>query len=143
VGTDSAGNAKLLADQGTDVTFPAKQTSMVDAGFNASPTATGDGGQGSKYMKLISSVEFPQSNQIKFTSVFGITEGNLTNGIAEIGIWTAGNTSNIDADGYSTVVTPASSTGLRLFARRHISNTITKTDDGTLTITYTLTFTAG
>lgn len=141
VGTDSAGNQKLLADQGTDVAQPGQQTSMVDSGFN--PTTAGDLATGSKYCRLIDSVTFPANNQIRFETVFGITEGNLTNGIAEIGIWTAGNTSNIDGDGFSSVSTPSATTGMRLFARRHLSNTITKTDDGTLTITYTLTFNAG
>ena len=31
---------------------------------------------------------------------------------------------------------------MRLFARKHLTNTITKTDDGTLDINYTLTFSA-
>ena len=141
VGTDSAGNAKLLADQGNDVAQPGQQTSMVDSGFD--PTTAGDQATGSKYARLIDSVTFPSANQIRFETVFGTTEGNLTNGIAEIGVWTAGNTNNIDADGMSSVSTPSATTGMRLFARRHLSNTITKTDDGTLTITYTLTFNAG
>jgi len=141
VGTDSAGNNKILADQGTDVAQPGQQTSMVDSGFD--PTTVGDQATGSKYARLVDSVTFPSANQIRFETVFGTTEGNLTNGIAEIGVWTAGNTNNIDANGFSSTSTPTATGGMRLFARRHLSNTITKTDDGTLTITYTLTFNAG
>ena len=71
---------------------------------------------------------------------FGTDEGNLSDGIAEIGLWTAGN--NVDVNGFINSTQPGDTTNMRLFARKYLTNTITKTDDGTLDINYTLTFSA-
>jgi hypothetical protein len=121
------------ASQNTEVANSSQLTTMVDGNFNpVSVTPI--------YCKVINSVTFPEPNKIQFTAEFDTTEGNLADGIAEIGIWTAGD--NADADCFTGGPQPATSTNMRLFARRHLTNTITKTDDGTLTITYTLTFQA-
>lgn len=133
VGTDSAGNAHLIGDQNTDVASPSTQVNMVDDSFSLTSTAP-------YFARAIDSVAFPAYNQIRFTTTFATTEGNITNGIAEIGLWTAGD--NIDADGFVNTTTPTSTANMRLFARKVLSNTITKTDDGTLEISYTITFNA-
>jgi hypothetical protein len=125
-------DAPVNAVQGSDVASPSDLTTMVDGNFN--PLSA-------DYCKLITSVTFPSEKSIRFSTEFDLLEGNLTDGIAEIGIWTAGG--NSDADGFQNQVQPLTTTDMRMFARRHLANTITKTDDGTLTITYTLTFNAG
>ena len=131
VGTDSAGNAHLIADQNNDVASASTQVNVVDDSFSLVSTSP-------YFARLIDSVSFPAYNQIRFTTTFALTEGNITNGIAEIGLWTAGD--NIDADGFANTTTPTSTTNMRLFARKVLDNTITKTDDGTLEINYTVTF---
>lgn len=121
------------AVQGTNVANDDQLTTLVDGNFN--PVSINP-----VYCKLISSVTFPEPNKIRYTTEFDTTEGNLADGIAEIGIFTGGN--NADVNGIFASPQPSDSTNMRMFARRHLSNTITKTDDGTLTITYTLTFNA-
>ncbi len=132
---------------GENVTATSEQHSnMLDtdfhnAGGNAAFTALGDGNTGSKNVRMIDSITFPTAKSVKFTTQFGTTEGNLTNNIKEIGIWTAG--TNTDVNGFVNQTTPTAITDMRLFARRILSGDgITKTDDGTLDISYTLTFTA-
>jgi len=90
------------------------------------------------FARMVDSVTFPASNQIRFSTTFATGEGNITNGISEIGVWTAG--TNVDADGFVNVTTPTATTSMRLFARKVLSNTISKTTSGTLDISYTLTF---
>lgn len=124
----------------------AQFSNMADTTFhsNASPafkafTATGDGAVGSLNVRKVDSITFgAQGDSVTFTTTFGTTEGNLTGDIAEIGIWTTGE--NVDVNGYANVQTPTTKNGMRLFARRVLGNAITKTDDGTLDISYTLTF---
>ncbi len=124
----------------TDATF----SNMADTDFHSGNTygafsATGDGAVGSKNVRKIDSTTFGGSgDSVTFTATFGTTEGNLSSDIAEIGIWTAGE--NVDNDGFANVQTPTTKDGMRLFARRVLGNAITKTDDGTLDISYTLTF---
>lgn len=121
------------ATQGQDVGSPKLQCDMVDDVHDhtsADPVFT----------RFIDSVTFPTAKSIKFSTTFSTAQGNITNGIAEIGLWTAGN--NIDANGFASTEVPTTTTNMRLFARKHLENTITKTDDGTLDINYTLTFSA-
>lgn len=113
-------------------------TSFHGPGFSAF-TATGDGAVGSLNVRKIDSITFGGSgDSVTFTTTFGTTEGNLGQDIAEIGIWTTGE--NVDVNGFANVQTPTTKDGMRLFARRVLGNSITKTDDGTLDISYTLTF---
>jgi hypothetical protein len=113
-------------------------TTFHSPGYSAF-TATGDTVSDSLNVRMIDSVTFGGSgDSVTFTTTFGIGEGNLASDIAEIGIWTTGN--NVDVDGYANVQTPTTKDGMRLFARRVLGNPITKTDDGTLDISYTLTF---
>lgn len=127
------------SNSATNATF----SNMGDSSFHSPGysafTATGDGAVGSLNVRKIDSVTFGgNGDSVTFTTTFGTTEGNLATDIAEIGIWTAGE--NTDADGFANVQTPTTRTGMRLFARRVLGNSITKTDDGTLDISYTLTF---
>ena len=92
------------------------------------------------YTRIIDSVSFPTAKSMMFSTTFATGQGNLANGIAEIGLWTAGN--NADVNGFINDEVPLESEKMRLFARKHLTNTITKTDDGTLDINYTLTFSA-
>ena len=131
LGTDSAGNAH--SSQNADVASASTQVNMVDDSFSLTSTSP-------YFARLVDSVSFPAYNQIRFTTTFALNEGNITNGIAEIGLWTAGD--NIDADGFANTTTPTVTTNMRLFARKVLDNTITKTDDGTLEINYTITFNA-
>lgn len=131
LGTDSAGN--VHSSQNTDVASASTQVNMVDDSFNLTSTSP-------YFARLVDSVSFPAYNQIRFTTTFALGEGNITNGIAEIGLWTAG--SNVDADGFANTTTPTVTNNMRLFARKVLDNTITKTDDGTLEINYTITFNA-
>lgn len=129
----------------TDTATSATFSNMADTDFHdpnyTAFTATGDSGTGSKNVRKIDSITFPTAKSIKFTTQFGTTEGNLTTNIKEIGIWTAG--TNTDADGFANVTTPTARTNMRLFARRVLSGDgITKTNDGTLDISYTITFSA-
>ena len=133
VGTDSAGNAHLIGAQNTDVASPSTQVNMVDDSFSLTSTSP-------YFARVVDSVSFPAYNKIRFTTTFATTEGNITNGIAEIGLWTAGD--NVDTEGFVNTTTPTSTTNMRLFARKVLSNTITKTDDGTLEISYTITLNA-
>ena len=135
VGADSGNTAHLIGDQNSDVASPALQNDMVDSGHTHTNTAPAV-----VYTRIIDSVTFPTAKSIKFTTTFGTDEGNLSDGIAEIGLWTAGN--NVDVNGFINSTQPASTTNMRLFARKYLTNTITKTDDGTLDINYTLTFSA-
>lgn len=113
-------------------------TTFYSPGY-AAFTATGDGGVGSLNVRMIDSITFGGSgDSVTFTTTFGTSEGNLGADIAEIGIWTTGD--NVDLDGYANVQTPTTKNGMRLFARRVLGNPITKTNDGTLDISYTLTF---
>lgn len=124
----------------------AQFSNMDDANFHstANPTfkaftALGDSNTGSKNVRKIDSITFgANGDSVTFTTTFGTGEGNLGSDIAEIGIWTTGN--NVDSDGYANVQTPTTKDGMRMFARRVLGNPITKTDDGTLDISYTLTF---
>lgn len=131
LGTDSAGNAH--SSQNADVASASTQVNMVDDSFSLTSTNP-------YFARLVDSVSFPNYNQIRFTTTFALGEGNITNGIAEIGLWTAGD--NVDADGFANTTTPTVTTNMRLFARKVLDNTITKTDDGTLEINYTITFNA-
>jgi hypothetical protein len=131
LGTDSAGNAH--SSQNADVASASTQVNMVDDSFSLTSTNP-------YFARLVDSVSFPAYNQIRFTTTFALGEGNITNGIAEIGLWTAGD--NVDADGFANTTTPTVTTNMRLFARKVLDNTITKTDDGTLEINYTITFNA-
>ena len=135
VGTTSAGAAKLIGDQGNDVIQAerSEQVRMVDDGHahdSADPI----------YTRIIDSVTFPTAKSMMFSTTFSTAQGNLTNGIAEIGLWTAGD--NVDVNGFVNDEVPDGTQNMRLFARKHHTNTITKTDDGTLDINYTLTFSA-
>lgn len=138
VGADSAGNAHLIADQNNDVANPNQQVSMVDSNFEAN-IANVAGVDLEVFVRRISAVTFPAYNQMRFTTTFDTTEGNITNGIAEIALWTLGNNGNVDG-AVSTTTQPTTSVGMRMFARKVLANTISKSDDGTLDITYTLTF---
>ena len=138
VGTDSAGNDHLIADQNNDVANPNQQVSMVDSNFEAN-IANVAGVDLEVFVRRISAVTFPAYNQMRFTTTFDTTEGNITNGIAEIALWTLGNNGNVDG-AVSTTTQPTTSVGMRMFARKVLANTISKSDDGTLDITYTLTF---
>jgi hypothetical protein len=131
LGTDSAGN--VHSSQNADVASASTQVNMVDDSFSLTSTNP-------YFARLVDSVSFPAYNQIRFTTTFALGEGNITNGIAEIGLWTAGD--NVDADGFANTTTPTVTTNMRLFARKVLDNTITKTDDGTLEINYTITFNA-
>jgi hypothetical protein len=131
LGTDSAGNAHNAANQ--DVATPDEQVDMVDDAHDHTSVAPGV-----VYTRYIDSVTFPSAKSIKFTTTFDTDQGNVANGISEIGLWTAGD--NIDDDGFVSVETPTTTTNMRMFARKVLGNTITKTDDGTLDINYTLTF---
>lgn len=125
LGQDSAGNAH--ASQNADVGSPNEQVSMVDQSFDLTS---------SDYAVQIQIVEFPAYNQMRFSTTFATTEGNVPDGVAEIALWTLG--SNADLDGF--VQDCSSTTGCRMFARKVLATTINKTTDGTLDITYTLTF---
>jgi hypothetical protein len=138
VGSDSAGNAHLIAAQNTDVANPNQQVSMVDSNFIANIDNVA-GVDTEVFVRRISAVTFPAYNQMRFTTTFGTTEGNITNGIAEIALWTLGNNGSTDGE-VTTTTQPTTSVGMRMFARKVLANTISKSDDGTLDITYTLTF---
>lgn len=124
VGDNGSSNDTGVANQNQFVT-------MVDTLFDPTDAVT-------VYARSVDSVTFPAYNQVKFTTTFSTAQGNLANGIAEIGLWTAGD--NADANGFITSEVPTVSTNMRMFARKILANTITKTDDGTLEINYTLTF---
>ena len=122
-------------------------SNMADTDFHSTNsfgafTEAGEGGVGSKYIRRINSVEVPTSHSIKFNTQFGVSEGNLSTPITEIGIWTAG--TNVNSDGFLVDQTPSSKDNMRLFARRVLAGDgITKTNDGTLDISYTIEFSAG
>ena len=127
----------------TNTATSAQFSNMADVQFHsansyAAFSATGDGAVGTKNVRAIDSVTFPTAKSIRFTTTFGVSEGNLGNDIAEIGIFTAGD--NVDANGFVNQTVPTNQTNMRLFARRVLTNPITKTNDGTLDISYTLTF---
>lgn len=124
IGDNEGSNDTGVANQNQFVT-------MADTDFNPVDAVT-------VYARSVDSVTFPAYNQVKFTTTFSTAQGNLANGIAEIGLWTAGD--NADANGFITSEVPTVSTNMRMFARKILANTITKTDDGTLEINYTLTF---
>ena len=136
LGADSAGAPHQNANN--DVTNPERQVNMVDNEHNHVP---GNQAQGNAYTRVVDSVAFPQKNQIKFTTTFSTAQGNINGGISEIGLWTVGE--NVDGNGFVNATTPTTTNGMRLFARKYLQNTITKSDDGTLDISYTLTFGAG
>lgn len=118
------------AQQNTDAPNPETQVSMVDDGFDITS---------STYCKKISTVSFPTAKSIRFSTTFGTTEGNVGSGIAEIALWTAGDSVD-QANGSILGDQPLATTACRMFARKVLADTITKTNDGTLDITYTLTF---
>jgi len=124
IGDNEGSNDTGVANQNQKVT-------MVDTDFDPTNAVT-------VYARRVDSVTFPAYNQVRFTTTYSTAQGNLAGGIAEIGLWTAGD--NADADGFLTNEVPTASTNMRLFARKILANTITKTDDGTLEINYTLTF---
>ena len=132
----------------TDTATNADFTNMADTDYHSSNghgafTQQGDAAGDCKYIKRIQSVTFPTAKSIKFTTQFGTGEGNLSTNITEIGIWTAG--SNTDVNGFvnDTNKKPSAITDMRLFARRVLQGDgITKTNDGTLDISYTITFSA-
>ena len=126
-------------------------SNMLDPEFHssASPaykafTAQGETGSDARNVRRIDSLTFPTAKSVKFTTQFGTGEGNLTNNIKEIGIWTAG--TNTDPNGFVNDTGgrfPGERNNMRMFARRILTGDgITKTDDGTLDISYTITFTA-
>lgn len=94
------------------------------------------------YCKSVMSVDYLASNAkvIKFSTTFDTTEGNVPNGVAEVGLWTIGG--NASLDGQLVAGQPSVSSFMRLFAHRVLSETLLKTEDGSLDITYTLTFTS-
>jgi hypothetical protein len=129
LGSDSANVVHNSAN--TDVANPNQQINMVDGSFDLTSVNP-------YFARKIDSVTFTAYNQIRFTTTFATGEGNITNGVSEIGVWTAG--TNVDADGFVNVTTPTATTNMRLFARKVLANTISKTTAGTLDISYTLTF---
>lgn len=134
IGTNSAGVAHNT--QGDDVIQAerSQQVKMIDDDHNHTSAVT-------IYTRVIDSVSFPTAKSIRFSTTFSTAQGNLTDGIAEIGLWTAGD--NVSGNqGFINTTVPLVNTNMRLFARKHLTNTITKTDDGTLDINYTLTFSA-
>lgn len=133
IGTLSDSTPWGQLNQNTDAPNPEQQVSMVDDGFDITSA---------DYCKKISTVTFPTAKSIRFSTTFGTTEGNLADGIAEIALWTTGDavTNEGGIAGNITTDRPSSSSFCRMFARKVLANTITKTDDGTLDITYTLTF---
>ena len=128
LGTDSLGNNN--ADANTDVAQPAKQVDMVDTNHDHTDAAVRS--------RIIDSVTFPTAKSVRFTTTFGTAQGNIAQGISEIALWTVGN--NVDAEGFVSAEVPTATQNMRMFARKVLGNTITKTDDGTLDISYTLTF---
>lgn len=124
-GQDSAGNAH--ANQTQDVATPNEQLSLVDQSFDLTSTV---------YAVQIQTVEFPAYNQIRFSTTFATTEGNVPDGVAEIALWTLGSNGNIDG----FVQDCTSTTGCRMFARKVLTTVINKDINGTLDIVYTLTF---
>lgn len=129
LGTLSDG-ATAWNQQNVEPPAPATQVSMVDDNFDITS---------STYCKKISTVTFPTAKSIRFTTTFGTTEGNVGAGIAEIALWTTGDSAT-GISGNIPTDQPLASTNCRMFSRKVLGNTITKTDDGTLDITYTLTF---
>lgn len=128
LGNDSAGNAHPNAN--ADVASPGTQVSMVDDNHDHLDVNV--------RTRIIDSVTFPSAKSIKFTTTFATAQGNIANGISEIALWTSGD--NVDADGFVNAEVPTTTANMRMFARKVLANTITKTDDGTLDISYTLTF---
>lgn len=135
IGTTSAGVNKVEGDQGNDVAAGERpeQLKMIDGDHSHA-------GANPVYTRVIDSVTFPTAKSIMFSTTFSTDQGNLTDGIAEIGLWTVGD--NVDNNGFVNQEVPLVNTNMRMFARKHLANTITKTDDGTLDINYTLTFSA-
>ena len=141
-GTDGQGNAHNAVN--TDVAEPTYLVTMVDSQF--APTTAGDDSatteNDAKYCRKIDSFTYPEAKKIKFTTTFGTGEGNIE--ISEIALWTAGE--NIDGNGFVANTNtasrnyPHSTNKMRMFARRVLANTITKTNDGTLEVSYTITF---
>ena len=138
LGTDSAGASHDDANQ--DVTNPTYQSTMVDSAFN--PVQQGVAADDAKYCRKIDSFTYPEAKKLKFTTTFGTGEGNIE--ISEIALWTAGD--NIDTNGFVANTTnasrnyPGTTDNMRMFARRVLANTISKTNDGTLEVSYTITF---
>lgn len=131
----------------TSTPTDAEFSNMADTDFHSGNSygafsAQGDGNVGSKNVRKIDSITFPSAYSVRFTTQFGTTEGNLSTPIMEIGIWTAG--TNVDSDGFVSAQTPTNKNNMRLFARRVLAGDgITKTNDGTLDISYTIEFSAG
>lgn len=142
IGNDGQGNNHQ--DANLDVGEPTYLATMVDSQF--SPILVGDDSATSandaKYCRKIDSFTYPEAKKIKFTTTFGTGEGNIE--ISEIALWTAGE--NIDANGFVANTNTASrnyphtTSKMRMFARRVLANTISKTNDGTLEVSYTITF---
>ena len=128
LGTDSLGNNHAVAND--DVATPKKQVNMVDSNHDHTDAAVRS--------RKIDSVTFPSAKSVRMTTTFGTADGNIASGISEIALWTVGD--NIDAEGFVSATVPTDTTNMRLFARKVLDNTITKTDDCTLDISYTLTF---
>jgi hypothetical protein len=138
-GNTGQGGAHSNANQ--DVTEPTYQYTMVDSSFD--PLQAGDdSANDAKYCRKIDSFDYTEAKKLKFTTTFGTGEGNIE--ISEIALWTAGQ--NIDANGFVANTNtasrnyPNSTTNMRMFARRVLANTISKTNDGTLEVSYTITF---
>ena len=142
IGYIAVGRGNLSGTTQTNATY----ANMQDPDFHSTATPayrafsdTGDTTSDSKYVRKIDSITFGSNgDSVTFTTTFGTGEGNLGSDIKEIAVWTTGN--NVDSDGYANATTPTDRTNMRMFARRILGNPITKTDDGTLDISYTLTF---
>jgi hypothetical protein len=134
LGANTLGPTNSPANQNSDDNYPYSHNQlvyMVDEDFDITS---------SNYCKSVQVVEFLASNSkvMRFSTTFDTTEGNISNGVAEVGLWTIGE--NTDANGHLVSGAPASTSAMRLFAHKVLPETIIKTTNGSIDITYTLTF---
>jgi len=136
LGANTIGPTNNVANQNSSDFYPYAHSQlvyMVDEDIDLTS---------STYCKSVSTVEFPTGfpKLMRFSTTFDTTEGNVPNGVAEVGLWTLG--SNADVNGQIQAGQPSTTTFMRLFAHRVLTETISKTTEGSLDITYTLTFSA-
>lgn len=134
LGANTFGPTNSPANQTSGDNYPYSHNQlvyMVDEDFDITS---------SNYCKSVQVVEFLASNSkvMRFSTTFDTTEGNVPNGVAEVGLWTIGG--NTDANGHLVAGAPTTTFAMRLFAHKVLPEVINKTTNGSIDITYTLTF---
>lgn len=138
-GINTYGPQNTLSNQNTadNYLYPHRNlVTMADGNFNINSATY------CKSVMSVSRLRQPTGLQIQFSTTFDTVEGNVSGGVAEIGIWTIGANATADGQLVTPPAPPSTATFMRLFAHKVLDTTVLKNSDNVLDVSYRLIFTS-